>query len=278
MVEINAALVKELREETNVGMMECKRALVDAGGDKAKAVQLLRERGIAVAGKKASREVKSGLIAARSDDGGRAGAMVEVNCETDFVARNETFQAFVAGMLDRAMDADAELAPSVATEVNEAIQKIGENIVVRRNIRFERQGEGLVATYVHQGSKLGVLMELGATKAETAAHPDVQQLARDLTLHIAANRPPYLDRTAVPADVVQSERAIYAKQVENKPANIVDKIVDGKMGKYYTTVCLVDQPFVKNPDVTVTQLLADTGKAAGDTLNVRRFAIFQLGG
>jgi elongation factor Ts len=278
MVEINAALVKELREETNVGMMECKRALVDAGGDKAKAVQLLRERGIAVAGKKASREVKSGLIAARTDDGGRVGAMVEVNCETDFVARNETFQAFVAGMLDRALAVDAELAPAVATEVNEAIQKIGENIIVRRNLRFERQGEGLVATYVHLGSKLGVMLELGATKAETAAHPDVQQLARDLTLHIAANRPPYLDPSAVPAEVVQAERAIYAKQVENKPANIVDKIVDGKMGKYYTTVCLVDQPFVKNPDVTVTQLLADTGKAVGDTLNVRRFAIFQLGG
>lgn len=278
MVEINAALVKELREETNVGMMECKRALVDAGGDKARAVQLLRERGIAVAGKKASREVKSGLIAARTNDGGRVGAMVEVNCETDFVARNETFQAFVAGMLDRALAVDAELAPAVATEVNEAIQKIGENIIVRRNLRFERQGEGLVATYVHLGSKLGVLMELGATKAETAAHPDVQQLARDLTLHIAANRPPYLDPSAVPAEVVQAERAIYAKQVENKPANIVDKIVDGKMGKYYTTVCLVDQPFVKNPEVTVTQLLADTGKAVGDTLKVRRFAIFQLGG
>ena len=277
MVEINATLVKELREETGVGMMDCKRALVDAGGDKAKAVQLLRERGVAVAGKKAAREVKSGLIAARTFENGGVGAMVEVACETDFVARNDVFQAFVDGMVDRASKIDGELAPTVAEEVNGAIQKIGENILVRRNLRYVRQGEGLVNTYVHLGSKLGVMIEVGATKAATAQQPAVQELTRDLALHLAANRPPYLDRTAIPADVIQSERAIFAKQVEGKPANIIEKIVSGKIEKYYATVCFIEQPFVKNPDQTVSALLEAAGKACGDTLTVRRFSIFQLG-
>lgn len=277
MVEITAALVKELREETGVGMMECKRALVDSGGDKAKAVQLLRERGVAVAGKKSAREVKSGLIAARSFEDGRVGAMVEVACETDFVARNEMFQAFVAGMVERAAQTDGDLAPAVSEDVNAAIQKIGENIVIRRNARYVRQGEGIVGTYVHLGSKLGVMVELGATKPETAAQPAVQELSRDLALHLAANRPPYLDRAGVPADVLENERNIFAKQVEGKPANIIEKIVSGKIEKYYSTVCFVEQPFVKNPDQTVQALLEATGKACGDTLNVRRFVIFQLG-
>lgn len=277
MVEINATLVKELREETGVGMMDCKRALVDAGGDKAKAVQLLRERGVAVAGKKASREVKSGLIAARTFENGRVGAMVEVACETDFVARNDVFQAFVNRMVDLASKVEGELAPTVTEEVNGAIQKIGENILVRRNLRYVRQGEGLVNTYVHLGSKLGVMIEVGATKAATAQQPAVQELTRDLALHLAANRPPYLDRTAIPADVLQNERAIFAKQVEGKPANIVEKIVAGKIEKYYTTVCFIEQPFVKNPDQTVKALLEAAGKACGDTLTVRRFSIFQLG-
>ncbi|MBP7275766.1 MAG: translation elongation factor Ts [Kiritimatiellae bacterium] len=277
MVEITATLVKELRDETGVGMMECKRALVDAGGDKAKAFQLLRERGVAVAAKKSAREVKSGLIAARTFQNGRMGAMVEVACETDFVARNDLFQSFVAGMVDRAAQCEGELAPAVSDEVNAAIQKIGENIIVRRNARYVRQGEGLVGTYVHLGSKLGVMIELGATKPETAAQPAVQELVRDLALHLAANRPPYLDRSAIPADVIENERGIFAKQVEGKPANIIEKIVAGKLEKFYATVCFVEQPFVKDPDQTVQARIDTTSKACGDALTARRFVIFQLG-
>jgi len=277
MAEISASLVKELRDETNVGMMECKKALLDAGGDKAKAVQLLRERGLAVATKKASRAANSGIIAAQAAADGRSGVMVEVNCETDFVARNDIFKAFVADLVAKAQALDGDLAPAVVDVVNATIQKIGENVVVRRNLKFAAQGPGLIATYVHLGSKLGVMLEIGCADDAIAAHPAVQELARDLTLHLAACRPPYLDRAAVPQDVIASERAIYAKQVENKPAAIVEKIVDGKIGKYFATVCFVEQPFVKDGNVTVTQLLEAKAKEAGGALSVRRYAIWQLG-
>ena len=277
MAEISASLVKELRDETNVGMMECKKALLDAGGDKAKAVQLLRERGLAVATKKASRAANSGVIAAQASADGRSGVMIEVNCETDFVARNDIFKAFVADLVAKAQALDGDLAPAVVEVVNATIQKIGENVVVRRNVKFAAQGSGLVATYVHLGSKLGVMVEIGCANDAVAGNPAVQEVARDLTLHLAACRPPYLDRTAVPQDVIASERAIYAKQVENKPAAIVEKIVDGKIGKFFSTVCFVEQPFVKDGNVTVTQLLEAKAKEAGGALNVRRYVIWQLG-
>lgn len=277
MAEISASLVKELREETGVGMMECKKALLEADGDKAKAVQLLRERGLAVASKKASRAVNCGVIAAQSSADGRSGVMIEINCETDFVARNDIFKSFVAEMVSKAHAIEGELAPAVVERLHATIQKTGENVVVRRNVKFVAQGPGLIATYVHLGSKLGVMVEIGCGDDAAAANPAVQEMARDLTLHLAACRPPYLDRTAVPQDVLASERAIYAKQVENKPANIVEKIVDGKIGKYFSTVCFIEQPFVKDGNVTITQLLAAKAKDAGGPLTVRRYVIWQLG-
>lgn len=278
MAEITAALVKELREETSVGMMECKKALVDANGDKAKAIQLLRERGIAVAGKKAGREVKSGLIAAKCSGNRQLGVMIEVNCETDFVARNDVFKGFVHMLLDKAETVDGELAPLVTAEVNAAIQKTGENTKVRRNIKYTVQGEGLIASYIHLGSKLGVIVEIGATKKETAANAAVLELANNLTLHIAANTPPYLNRAAVPPAVIAAEREIYAKQVENKPANIVEKIVAGKIDKYLSTQCCVEQPYLLDANITVAQALEACGKAAGDTLTLRRYDVYRLGG
>ena len=277
MAEISAALVMELRAETNVGMMECKKALQDAGGDKVKAVQLLRERGLATAGKKASRAANSGVIAAKTTADGRTGVLLEVNCETDFVARNEIFQGFVGELLAKALRSEGELAPLVKDQVAARIAQIGENIVVRRNVKFAVQGEGLIATYIHLGSKVGVMLELGWAKPETAAHAACVELAKDLTLHVAACAPHYLDRQAVPGKVLAVEREIYAKQVENKPANIIEKIVNGKVEKFYSQVCFVEQPFVKDQDVTVTKLLAAKSKDVGDTLSVRRFARFQLG-
>lgn len=274
MATITAALVKELREETNVGMMECKNALVEAGGDKVKAVQFLRERGLAVATKKASRVANSGVIAAVTSGDGQSGVMIEINCETDFVARNEIFQGFVAKLLATAPGVDGELAPTVADLVNATIQRTGENIVVRRNLKFVAEGPGLIASYIHLGSKLGVLAEIGC---DAGVGPAVMEAAKDITLHLAACRPPYLDRSMVPSDVLDSERAIYAKQVENKPANIVEKIVAGKVEKYYSIVCLLEQPFVKDSAITVTQMLEAKGKEAGAPLSVRRFAIWQLG-
>jgi elongation factor Ts len=278
MTEISATLVKELREETNLGMMECKRALVETGGDKAAAIRLLRERGLAIAGKKASRTANDGVVAALVLQGGKLGVMIEVNCETDFVAKNEMFQIFVKSLAERATAvADGGLAEAVKDVVAAKVAEIGENIVVRRNLRYELQGPGLIASYIHLGAKVGVLLEIGCGLAETTHRETFRDVAKDITLHIAAANPRYLSREQVPAEMVKTEREIYAKQVENKPANIIEKIVTGKLEKFYDEVCLVEQGFVKDPDHTVTELLAAKGKELGDTVTVRRFVRYQVG-
>lgn len=277
MAEITAAMVQELREATNVGMMECKRALVEAGGDKEKAIRLLRERGVAIAAKKASRAANQGLIGAAVRSG-KVGALIEVNCETDFVAKNENFQKFVKGLAEKAMDMDDHTINAGTKDVVAAkVAEIGENLIAKRNVRFVLQGAGLVATYIHLNGKLGVMIEVGCGKDASASSAAVQDLAKDLTLHIAACAPKYLKRDQVTADVVAAEREIYAKQVTGKPANIVEKIVDGKMGKFYSQICLIEQGFVKDPDTSVTQLLEAKGKEVGDTLTIRRFVRWQVG-
>lgn len=277
-MDISAAMVKELRDETGLGMMECKKALIETNGDKAAAIKVLRERGMAIAGKKADRVAKDGRVACDIYDGGRTGVMIEVDCETDFVARNAVFQAFMKDLVVKAHGvSDNGLAEAVKDQVQAKIAEIGENIIVRRNVRFQVQGEGIVAGYIHLGEKVGVLLEVGCTQAATVAKETFREAVKDVTLQIAASNPAYLDRTHVPADVLQAEREIYAKQVENKPANIVQKIVDGKLEKFYQQGCLVEQAFVKDPDVSVSDMLAARGKELGDTLVIRRFVRYQVG-
>lgn len=276
-MEITATLVKELREETNLGMMECKRALQETGGDKDKAVRLLRERGMAIAGKKAERVAKEGRVASDIYDNGKSGVMIEVNCETDFVAKNENFQGFVADLVAHAKGIDGSLAESAKDKVIAKIAEIGENLIVRRNIKYTVSGNGAVAGYIHLGGKVGVLLEVGCTKAETTQAEAFKEAVKDVTLHIAAANPQFLNRADVAADVIAAEKEIYAKQVEGKPANIVDKIVAGKLEKYYSQICLVEQGFVKDPDQTVTDMLAARSKELGDTLSIRRFARYQVG-
>ena len=278
MATITAALVKELREETGVGMMECKKALVEANGDKAAAVKILREAGMAIAAKKASRTAKQGIIAAEVSADGKTGRMVEINCETDFVAKNDVFKAFVGELLaDAAGVEDNGLAAAQKAKIDAKIAEIGENIVARRNVTLAVEGTGAIASYVHLGGKLGVLVELGFGKAESAANETLKTLLADLTLHICAAAPICIERSGVPAETVEAEREIYKKQVEGKPANIIDKIVAGKLDKFYSQVCLLEQAFVKDQDKTISQLLAETGKAIGDELAVRRFVRWQLG-
>jgi len=276
-MEITATLVKELREETNLGMMECKRALQETGGDKDKAVRLLRERGMAIAGKKAERVAKEGRVASEIYDNGKSGVMIEVNCETDFVAKNENFQGFVAGLVAHAKGIDGSLADSAKDKVIAKIAEIGENLIVRRNIKYTVTGNGAVAGYIHLGGKVGVLLEVGCEKAETTQADAFKEAIKDVTLHIAAANPQFLNRDDVAADVIAAEKEIYAKQVEGKPANIVDKIVSGKLEKFYSQICLVEQGFVKDPDQTVTDMLAAKSKELGDKLTIRRFARYQVG-
>ena len=276
MAEITATMVKELRESTGVGMMECKRALQEANGNAEEAVKVLRERGLSTAAKKSTRTAKSGLIAAAVSEDGRTAAMVEVNCETDFVARNDNFQAFVAEMQAAAFENDSgALAQAVNPAVVQKITEIGENIVIRRNTRFQLEGAGALASYVHMGGKVGVLIEVGCEKADSAAQ--LEELLKDLCLHVCAAAPQYLDRSEVPEDIVAAESAIFAKQAEGKPAQIVDKIVSGKIEKYYSQICLVEQGFVKDPDISISQMLESKGKEIGDTLVLKRYARYMLG-
>ena len=278
MAEISASLVKELREETGVGMMECKKALVEANGDKAAAVKILRESGMAIAAKKATRTAKLGIIAAEIAADAQSGRMIEINCETDFVAKNDNFKAFVAGLLqDAAGIADNAIAETAKAKVDAKVAEIGENIIARRNVAFAVQGTGAIAAYVHLGGKLGVLVEVGCQKAASVQNPAVKALLADLTLHITAVNPACITRDQVPAETVQAEKEIYAKQVEGKPANIIEKIVTGKLEKFYGQICLVEQAFVKDQEKTISAVLAEAGKAAGDTFAIRRFVRWQLG-
>lgn len=278
MAEITAAQVKELRDATNVSMMECKKALVESVGDKDKAMRLLRERGLAIAGKRAERAANQGLVAAEVLNGGKTGVMIEVNCETDFVARNENFQNFVADLLVKARDyADGELAEAVKDELADQIAAIGENLIVRRNTKYDLQGKGAIACYIHLGGKIGILLEVECENDASTEKAEFRELVKDITLHIAASSPSYLKREDVPQDVIASEKEIFAKQVEGKPANIIEKIVDGKMDKFFGQICLMEQPFVKDPDQSVTQLLEAKGKALGDTFSIRRYTRYQIG-
>lgn len=278
MSQISAKEVKALRDETNVGMMECKKALVEANGDKDKAIRILRERGVAIAAKKSTRAANQGLIAAAVTDDAKSGAIIEVNCETDFVARNDNFKEFVANLSQKALKVeDDRLAEEVSNEVTAKIAEIGENIVVRRNMRYESEQPGRVAAYIHLGSKVGVLVDIGCGKQETVNQPEFTELAKDVTLQIAAASPRFLKRENVPDEVISSEREVYAKQVAGKPDNIIEKIVAGKLNKFYAENCLVEQAFIKDDSQSIGGLIEKTAKSIGDTLEIRRYCRWQLG-
>jgi elongation factor Ts len=277
MAEITASLVKELRDATNVSMMECKRALQEADGSIEEATKLLRERGMAIAAKKASRATNQGLVASAEADDGRTASLIEVNCETDFVARNKDFIDFVDELARRACETDDALAGGVKDELTAKIAELGENMVVSRNLRYVLQGTGRIGSYIHLGGKVGVLVEVACGKEESVENDTFKELVKDLTLHVAAANPAYLAPEDVPEEEIASEREIYAKQVKNKPDHIIEKIVDGKMKKHFAEVCLLEQGFVKEPKQAVKALLAEKAKELDDTPTVRRFVRYQLG-
>ena len=286
---ITATLVNDLRKKTNAGMMDCKRALEETKGDLEAAVTLLREKGIAKAGSKADRAANEGVITARISDDAKSGILLEVNCETDFVSKNENFQGFVASLADSLIasqpaDHAAALQAqfnglSVEDAVKAKVAEVGENLQFRKYVRFEVQGEGVVASYIHMGGRVGVLIEVGAGNAETASTAGFRELVKDLTLHIAAAAPRGLSREDIPAEVVEAEKSIFRVQLADsgKPANIIENIINGKIGKFFSESCFLEQGFVKDPDTTITKLLEAKGKELGDTLTVRRFVRFGLG-
>jgi len=276
MTQITASLVKELRDATNLGMMECKKALVDTDGDKDKAIQLLREKGQIAQEKRAGRDTTQGVIASGLD-GSTVGTLVQISCETDFVSKNEKFQGYVQDIATRAVAVEGDLGEAIADDLTNMVHEIGENIVLSNSARYEVSGSGAIASYIHLGGRVGVLIEVGCGNDATVEQAAFAEVVKDLNLHIAACNPMYLTRDEVPADVVAAEREIYAKQVEGKPAEILDKIVDGKMNKFFGQSCLLDQGFVKDDSQSISDLLASASKDLGDELKISRFVRYEVG-
>jgi elongation factor Ts len=276
---ITAAQVKELREKTGAGMMDCQRALAEANGDLEEAVKILRKKGLSAAAKKAGRTAKDGLVAvALSADGRRAG-IVELNCETDFVARTAEYQEFAQALANQAMaeglaSADAAKAAKCAADPEHTVEqaiagkiaKIGENILLSRVASMQAGTGTKLGSYIHMGGKIGVVVEISSGADE--------ETVKDVAMHVAAAEPRFVSRDVVPASVVDEEREIAKAQAAatGKPAQVVEKIAEGKLGKFFEQVCLVEQPFVKNPEQKVGDML----KAKGDVV-VKQFARFKLG-
>jgi elongation factor Ts len=287
MAAITSAMVKELRERTSAGMMDCKKALVESEGDMDKAIEWLREKGLSQAAKKASRIAAEGVVAQYTNENGSVGVIVEVNCETDFVARTDNFLAFcnnVAKHIAAAnpADVDALLAQkfvddeskTISDLVSEATVAIGEKISIRRFTRYETTGT--VSTYIHLGGSVGVIVEVATDKPENA---EVKAFAHDLALQIAAARPEAVRREEVDASKLEKEKEILRAQAinEGKPEKIVERMVEGRIEKYYKEVCLLDQAFVKDPDKSIKGLMGEIAKAAGATVDVVRFTRYERG-
>lgn len=285
-MEITAELVKQLRDKTNCGFMDCKKALQETQGDLEAAVTYLRQKGIAVASKRAERSTSEGAVWSYLGPETQTGVLLEVNCESDFVAKTDGFLAFgeaLAAQIAQTgpVDLDGLLAQpwqgqagkTVQDYLNELIGQLGENIRIRRFARFADSGP--VAAYIHFGGKIGVLLELQTSLNSN----ELQTLAKDLAMQVAATNPLAVSSDNLDPEVVAKEKAVLEAQAKEsgKPEKIIDKMVSGRLEKFYKEVCLVEQPFVKNPDVTVAQLLKDAAASGGGSVQVARFVRYQIG-
>jgi len=284
-VTITAEQVKKLRDQTGAGMMECKGALTEANGDFEEANTILRKRGLASASKKAGRATSEGLIGNRLSDDRASGTIVEVNCESDFVARTPDFQRLVQDVLTEIESAGGaasdgwlkDPAGPVQKLIAAGIAKMGENMAVPRFVRYA--GQGFVGQYIHMGGKIGVQVEFSGVTPAIADRDELTTLVKEIAMQIAAASPAYASRADVPAAVLEKEKSIYRAQMENsgKPANVLDKIVEGKLGSFYQQVVLPDQASIRDPKQTVAQVLAAASKTLGSTIAVTRFARLKVG-
>ena len=289
MADITSAMVKELRERTSAGMMDCKKALVESLGDMEKAIERLREKGLSQAAKKASRIAAEGVVAQYTNEEGTIGAIVEVNCETDFVAKTDNFINFANKVakqvaLANPADVDALMAQkfvddeskTISDLVSDATVAIGEKISIRRFTRYETSG--VVSTYIHLGGKVGVMVEVDAD-GEGRLQDDVKTFAHDLALQIAAAKPEAVRRAEVDASKLEKEKEILRAQAlnEGKPEKIVERMVEGRIEKFYKEVCLLEQAFVKDPEKSITKLMEEIAKATGATLDIVKFTRYERG-
>ena len=279
MADITVATINDLRQRTNAGMMDCKKALIDTNGDMDAAIKMLREKGLAIQVKRADKESKEGIVKALASDDGNTIGLAEVNTETDFVAKTDNFKNFVEAVTRAVLSGVEDVGAAMKEALMTIVAQTGENVKIRRSARFVLSGTGQVASYIHLGGKVGVLVEVGCGKAETAKAEAFSELVHDLTLQIAAAAPRWLVPEEVPADVIEAEKDIYRNQLaeQKKPANIVENILKGKIQKFYSDVCLIHQPFVKEPKQSITDVVKACEKATGDAITIKRFVRFQLG-
>jgi len=273
-MSINKDSVMALREKTGAGLIDCKRALGESNGDMEEAVSILRKKGVATAAKKSGRSASEGMIAQAISEDRSKGILVEVNCETDFVAKNDDFVDFsneIANELLSSPTADFE------EKRTEQVAKIGENIKISRSETLAPETSGLVESYVHTGAKVAVLLSVGSDSSEVHSNELVVSMAKDICMHIAATSPVCVSRDEVPSELVDKEKEIAQAQAEGKPPQAVEKIISGKLEKYFAGVSLLEQPFVKNPDQSIQQFVDEVGKEIGSQLKVEKFLRFQVG-
>jgi elongation factor Ts len=282
---ITADQVKKLREKTGAGMMDCKKALQKCDGDMEKALHHLREQGIAKATQKAARVAKEGLIFSDVRPQERLGVLLELNCETDFVARTEDFKSLAAEMsswiVENRPREVTQLNESMKDRMNQTIAKLGENIAAKRFALLQREDKsaGIIHSYIHPGDKLGVLVHLKTGTDDAAGDPEFALLAKDVAMQVAATNPLVITRDRLSPEIIEKEKDIYRTQAKNeeKPEKIIERIVQGKLDKYFQEVCLLEQAFVKDQDRTVEERIAETGKKLDQKISVAQFVRFRLG-
>lgn len=286
MVEISASMVVKLRKMSGQGMMDCKKALSEANGDLEKALEVLRKKGLATLAKRAEREVSEGRVVSKQSEDGKVAVMATLCCETDFVAKSSDFAAAADALAEYAFacSSDGGIEDVLETAVDgkkfssfvtEMASKTGEKVQVGDYAKYKLDGAGLISTYIHFNGKVGTMVEIEASDEKTAGA--LGQTAADIAMHITATKPLALDKDGVSAETIEKERSIFAEQVKNKPANIIDKIVEGKMKKFFAENCLLEQAFVKDDSKSVAEVLKEAAKGAGGEAKIKRFVRFEVG-
>jgi len=288
MAEISAAMVMKLRKMSGQGMMDCKRALQEADGDIEKAMETLRKKGLATLAKRAERETSQGLVVCKSSQDGKTSVLATLCCETDFVAKSDDFVATAKILTDYGMACPADEGVDNVLEsvvdgkkfsdvLTETVSKTGEKTQVGDYTKYKLEGPGLISTYIHFNEKVGTMVQIGASDDNVADSEVLKQTAGDIAMHITATKPLALDKDEIDSEIIEREKNIFAEQVKNKPANIIEKIVEGKMKKFFAENCLLDQPFVKDDSKSVGQVLTDAAKQAGGEAKIKRFVRFEVG-
>ena len=288
MTEIPASMVMKLRKMSGQGMMDCKKALTEADGDIDKAMEILRKKGLASLAKRTERETSEGLVVSRASADGKVAVLATLCCETDFVSNSGDFVAAAEKLADYAMACQADSGGDNVLETQidgkkfsellaESVSKTGEKTQVGDYAKYRLDGEGLISSYVHFNKKVGTMVEIETSDDSVAESDSVKAAGADIAMHITAAKPLTLDKNGLDPEKIEQEKAIYAEQVKNKPENIIGKIVEGKMKKFYAENCLADQPFVKDDSKTVEQFLNNAAKAAGGEAKIKRFARFEVG-